>query len=205
VRTTHTTKAELEFLQRLPRTRCTSGVRGQVLYLPRTGHTVVPFERHADRWLCIVVADPARPYHTPDLWVHDAEIETSLGVATVDPITDPETFAHAWQARLWPRWPGGAMPALAQDIAQNVRQAGSVTVELDEDGALRLAQRNGITLDDLHRALTNLIRGGLLSHSRPVGRWGEFTLTIPGTEPPPEPEVAPPPLPAPRTGSSDEQ
>jgi hypothetical protein len=181
MRTVKTTNAELEFLRRLPRTRVAATVRGQVLYLPRTQDLVVPFERHPDRWRCVVVSQPGRaPVRESLIWVHDVEIESALSVATIDPIRDPDTFAHAWQARLWPRWPGSPMQALAKELVTDLRQPGTVIVDLDEHEARRLAVRHRIPVDALRRALTNLQVAGLLHHDDEQGPWGEFTLTIPG-------------------------
>jgi hypothetical protein len=188
MRSNVTTQAELEFLRRLPRLRRTTGVRGQVLYLPRTGHVVVPFERHPDRWLCAMVNLPGRPAEwDPVTWVHDAEIETAVSVATVDPVCDPDTFTYAWLARLWPRWPNSPIPELARELVTGMRQIGTVIVDLDEAEARRLAVRHRLPMDGLRRALTNLQEAGLLHHDDSHGPWGEFTLTMPGARTPARP------------------
>jgi hypothetical protein len=181
MRTTMTTRAEIEFLRRLPRLRCTTTVRGQLLYLPRTQDLVVPYERHPDRWRCVVLVQPGRtPARESLMWVHDVEIETALPVATADPIRDADTFTQAWLAGLWPRWPGGLMQALARELVTDLREPGTVIIDLDEQQARRLAVRHRIPVDGLRRALTNLRQGGLLHHDDEHGPWGEFTLTLPG-------------------------
>jgi hypothetical protein len=178
--TASATDARHESLRGQPERRATGTARGQLLYLVRTGQIVVPDQRHADGWRCVVVAQPGRPYASRDMFVPDREIETALTVATVDPVTDPDTFAYVWQARIWPRWPGGPMPALARELAQELRTAGTRDVEVDEATARRLAVRHRIPIDGIRRALANLVRAGLLRHDGPVP-WGTYTLAIPAS------------------------
>lgn len=74
-----------------PRRRWTHEAKGRVLFFPRTGMTMVPFELHRNGdWSCVVVdsgLDPARQRSYPvggyHLNVGCAEIETAIEVSLV--------------------------------------------------------------------------------------------------------------------------
>lgn len=74
---------------REPKRRWSHEARGKVLYFPRTGMVMVPFELHRDRsWSCVVVfsREPAYPVGGYHLSVSAAEIETAVELSLAGPI-----------------------------------------------------------------------------------------------------------------------
>lgn len=61
----------------------TANAKGALLYFPRTGHIMVPFEMHSGGWNCVVVhGDDTYPRGGYSLSVGDREIETAVRLRT---------------------------------------------------------------------------------------------------------------------------
>lgn len=126
----------LQYLRSLPPRRHSDQAGGRVLFLLRTGLVAVPVspaQRGRETgWDCEVLAatTPLSPA-APRVWAADVEVETAL---EVDPGIrlpgglPPIVREQAWMARIWDRWPGGNMPAVA---ARMLRHADPDTFVVD--------------------------------------------------------------------------
>jgi hypothetical protein len=173
----------LAFLGQQPRYRSAEESQGQLLYLLRSGQVVVPDERGAHGWSCLVVCGPGGEPVRGRRGVSDVEIETALRVRPPDPVRDMDLmmFATVWQTRVWERWPGGAMPVVAAMLAEQLVDQASHIVVLNRAVVGRVRERADLGPHGLGRALGRLVGHGLLtpvSHD-PISNTGRFVVLLP--------------------------
>jgi len=163
-------------------------VHGQPLYLLGPGRVVVPYRRGHGGWYCVVLADGSTPRDVVELTANDAEIETALTVATLNPLrtTDVAARAELWCHRVHHRFPKASARSVGWMLATELRTDGELTVELHERAARRLLVHTHLRAAALHRILARLAKAGFLTRIRePDGgrHWGGFALSLPESGP----------------------
>jgi hypothetical protein len=136
--------------------------RGRPFYLPRIEAAVVVECREQDGWRCRVIARRDHRSNLGHIHVSDDEIAAACTAATVDHITDPDGYAMLWQTRVWQRWPGGHMPMVGRLLAGELRESGTLRVDLTPQAIRRLLLQAHIRPPALRRALGKLLKAGLL-------------------------------------------
>ena len=113
--------------------------------------------------------------------VKDDDIAAAASVLTVDPDGDPDGYAMLWQARVWQRWPGGHAPQLARLLAQRLRGAGTLIVNIDPAAARQLVLGAHLRAPRLRILLDRLVDAGLITPTLPGDPAGRtlFRLTLP--------------------------
>jgi hypothetical protein len=101
--------------------------------------------------------------------------------------TTNATFVQVWQDRVRTTFRGPLIHHAARILANDLRQTGTRSVDLDPDAVRRLLL--GLHLlrpPALRRLLARLTEAGLLSQTRAAdgGHWGSYHLTLPATSPP---------------------
>jgi hypothetical protein len=163
----------------VPRRPPGDDIRHRLLFVASHRAVVMPYARAGGRrWLCLVVAardvGNRRPGH---LALAEDEVCAAPGELVVD-VNDHDGLALLlWPARVFLRWPGGALIVLARVLVEELRQPGTLHIpgEAVADHG-RLATRLPIIRPPgVGRMLDRLHHAGLLNPD-PAGG---LTLTIP--------------------------
>jgi hypothetical protein len=166
------------FLRRgMPRQRQSSGAGGQLLYLPATGITVLPYHRTSAGWQCALLL--AVPHGTSELTatVTDLEVETAIAVNGVGPdLSSPAVFRQVWQARFYQY---NRRSAAAEVIADHARDDRTLTI--DTSAQRRLCAVTGLRPIGMNILLNKLVQATLLyQQSSPNDTAGaRYTLALP--------------------------
>ena len=150
-------------LDLLPSRRSSEQLGGVPLYLPLTGAVVVPYQRLAGVWVCVVMKDPWCPTAVgASVRVTDREAVTALCVDWTVPVPDlvGDTLVTAWLARV--EMGAGHRPAVARAVAAELRETGTDAFTLDRDTSTRLQARARVLAAVLHRHLDGLVTARLL-------------------------------------------
>jgi hypothetical protein len=101
--------------------------RHHLLHLPDVGLVVAATCRAGDQgWHCVIVASRT-PRPGPVVLSTDQLAAASTSMLA-DAAHDPDGYAMLWQARVFQRWPGGPVFALARLIAERLRLPGDLRI-----------------------------------------------------------------------------
>ena len=158
-------------LDQLPTRRSSDDVGGVPLYLPLSGAVVVPYQRLAGVWVCVVVQDPWSPTTVgSSVRVTDREAVTALCVDWTVPVADlvGDALVTTWLARVEMGAGAGHRPAVARAVAAELRELGADTFTLDWDTSTRLQARAHKLAAVLDRHLNGLVAARLLWRRDPA-------------------------------------
>ena len=158
-------------LDLLPSRRSSDEVGGVPLYLPLTGAVVVPYQRLAGVWVCVVLEDPWCPTAVgASVRVTDREAVTALCVDWTLPVADlvGDALVTAWLARVEMGAGAGHRSAVARAVAAELREVGADTFTLGRDTSTRVQARAHVLAPVLHRHLDGLVTARLLQRRDPA-------------------------------------
>jgi hypothetical protein len=93
-----------------------------------------------------------------------------------------EAYAITWRAYVAARWLGGHLPMLARLLAGELRQSGTLIVDLPPAAARRILLHVHLRPPGLRRLLATLVDAGLLivARSGDATHFGTYVLVLPG-------------------------
>jgi hypothetical protein len=163
-----------------PAPRCADDLRNGVYLLPDTGVVVAVESRlSATRWRCGIIAARSGNQHG-HLALTTADLTRADISLTVDPVTDPETFALLWQAHIYRRWLAGHLPILGRVLTESIRPPGTCCLDIDTPAAQQLTCATRLRLPAIRELLKQLVVAQLLATDiEPPDYLGTYTLTLP--------------------------
>jgi len=110
----------------------------------------------------------------------DAEINAAAAVVDADRHRDPDEYAMVWLARVHATLPAGNIPPVARVMAEDLRRAGTLLVDVDHRALSRLAVAARRRRDRLHLIVHRLAEHGLIAAETPSGNvQARYRLVIP--------------------------